>query len=379
MRVFRTHRQQHKPAVPKKLLNMNITHVNEKKQDNSWNWIKLVPHGDNTLDLCRIFSRSRYKRDFNGITKLHDQRRLNQDSSVLHHEHYKAKEINDRDRVELKIHKNMIKVKVHSAIQGIDSHRGGIRGVVSGFSRQSRKNMIELMNKQRDGIPKTFITLTYADEYLWNEDKRRIASPAQWKNDIEKLRKRIERKYPDMKGLWRLELKNRLSGENKGLIAPHFHLLLWDVLESDIETWIQSAWYEIVDTKLDKHYKHGTHTSTVKSERHAMFYVSKYIAKMEDSFLDMYQVGRRWGRFGKFDTTSSIEVNMSEREFVQFRRLLRAWLKSKGSEYAKKLCKGRLSLGFVVFGIGDTLKIDGTLLEMPLAIKMLIHGTELLE
>jgi hypothetical protein len=40
---------------------------------------------------------------------------------------------------------------------------------------------------------------------------------------------RIRRRWPKASGIWRLEFKERESGAHLGEVAPHFHLLLWEV------------------------------------------------------------------------------------------------------------------------------------------------------
>jgi hypothetical protein len=282
----------------------------------------------------------------------------------------------ERNRHCVHIHRNMMRVKVESAMQQLSD---GLtkRGDVQSFSRKSRKRMIDLMNMQKHGAPQTFVSLTYADEALFERNEhghvKRISGPADWKNDLEILRKRIEKLLPDVKAIWRIELQNRKSGNYKDYIAPHYHLLVWyvepstvvqiiekadengEIIEEKVtfSQWLSKNWYEILGTGLVKALKNGVHVSAVKSNRHAMFYVSKYVAKRDGEFAELYEVGRRWGRIGQFDTSATIIINMSEHECNQFKRLLRAYLKSVDNKYYKRIAKSRSDRGFTLYGYGD--------------------------
>lgn len=361
--------------------------------------INEVEQKSNHLDLCRIFSRtlktdSEIKTDswyqgnyYHSVDSSWIEKKWR--ASVTRIEtkqqfHKQVKKNTKRDRVHVSVHKNMIKIKVEQALQALPTI-GGLRGKIAGFSSQSRKNMIELVNKQRNGTPKLFVSLTYPDEEIWFENGRRKTTHLDWKKHLEILRKRIERAYPSMLGLWRIELKNRLSGANLGKIAPHFHLLVWNedntTKNNDnltFEQWIQKTWYEIVGSEEQKHFDNGTFVSKIKSARHALFYVSKYVAKIEDSFFDDFAIGRRWGRIGNFDTNESVEFSMSQKEYAIFRRLIRSWLKSKGIEYYKRICNQSLDFGLVVFGMSDT-GYASNWSEMPLAIRMFEHVFQQLE
>ena len=386
-----------------RICTMNITQIGENQQveqiSESENWHT----GDSPLDLYAIFSRDLRNRHEQVIAQDRDYRYLMSDANLRHvrtdriantRKHLESHNLNqkyariNRPRHELKIHRNMIKVSVHSAMQQLPSGLAK-RGNVTSFSRKSRKRMVDLMNSHKHGAPQAFVSLTYADEALFTSKGQRCTSPDDWKRHLEMLRKRIERLLPNVRAIWRIELQNRKSGDFKGWIAPHFHLLIWDVHPDDIvvpgepgnevkfSTWLQNAWYEIVGTGLDKHLKHGTHISEVKSSKHAMFYVSKYVAKEDAEYAELYEVGRRWGRIGQFDVTASIIHMMDEQTCNHFKRLLRAYLKSKNRDYHKRIAKSKSYLGFTVYGLGDEMwdlhKSD----SIPLVLKMLRHAEQL--
>lgn len=359
---------------------MTIPLSESKTQDSPHNFIRIAPDGDNPLDLCRIFSRNRYRNDFTGSIARADKRRVNMTASHIYHEAKFNERRVSRDRVRLHIHRDMIRARVEAPF--LDRNAGGgKRGKVAGFSRASRKRMIDLMCSHRHGAPSCFISLTYADEAIFGDNP---TSDRDWKNHIEILRKRIERKIKSLRAIWRIELKRRKSGKFQSMIAPHYHMLVWGLEpESEVEDgttfaeWLNQQWYEILDTGLAKHFEHGTFVSKVDSSRHAMSYVSKYVAKEEDDFEDNYEVGRRWGRFGTFDCKQSLEVVMDEETFTHFKRLLRSWLKSKGRDYAKRIARMRSDRGITIYGLGDKSLSSDSLLPDGFLKFLVLHSVEL--
>lgn len=100
---------------------------------------------------------------------------------------------------------------------------GGKRGKCGPFGPRSRNRLMETTNKIRRGTLPFFVAFTYPDQFPTN--------PEVWKEHLEALLKRLRRVHPQAAALWRLELVPRKSGENVGKIAPHFHLLIWNVPE----------------------------------------------------------------------------------------------------------------------------------------------------
>jgi hypothetical protein len=205
------------------------------------------------------------------------------------------------------------------------------RGQIHGFSRASRRRMMQFLAKVRldDGLP-LFGTTTYPDIFPEQAEK--------FKRDLETLIERLKRRFPQIGLLWRLEFKKRKSGVNQGKIAPHFHWLLWNVprrfdfkAESGkwakvsrkkdgtwIETvkfhdadkiatvvnpvsgqdrfteWLSRNWYDVAGTGDLKHYNAGTNVKVLTSVRELFCYVSKYIGKVEEEE-GFACPGRFWG------------------------------------------------------------------------------------
>jgi len=230
---------------------------------------------------------------------------------------------------------------------------GGIRGDIVGFSRAARKRMIEFMAKVRDEGDMYFVTMTY-DDMSWL-----IKSNAHH-DDFEAFRRRFERAFPNWKAIWRVEVKERKSGILTGQNVPHFHLLVFTGRHDDEQTqeahamglqaWGVSAWGQILQTENSHFQEYGFHVSPVRNRKHAYSYVSKYIGKQDN---DTIPCGRRWGRIGKFDTSHSETLTITEDEAIAFKRLVKRWLKNRNPKFAKRFAKVQSGAGFSVFGLGD--------------------------
>lgn len=270
------------------------------------------------------------------------------------------------------IYADVVEVKTS---YGRGNSKPGTRGVVRNMSRASRNRLIRLMSKVRGLENALFTTLTWPSEY--SDDWR------DWKKKYRALIRRVERLADrlgiDVSGIWRLEFQKRG--------APHFHILMLGLDDNalmekakqdktfmrylrnyeeaypehtlDLENnWIHAfraflswAWFEVVDSGDVKHLRAGVQADKVQNRRHAMHYVSKYVAKQDDQF-QTKKTGRVWGKFGDVDTSPSLEFRMPALGMIEFRRMLSKYLKSKGRrKYAKSIKRGKL--GFFVLGLGD--------------------------
>lgn len=163
------------------------------------------------------------------------------------------------------------------------------RGKVVGFSRKSRKRMIEGMLRIQNGyVRATFITLTHS----------LIVSDEQAKSNLSKFLKRLERRFKNISGVWKKEI------QKKGRI--HFHLMVFNL--PFVPQWqLQRVWerctgepMSIVDIRL------------ASGKRRVMAYISKYIAKVSEDFdltsleddpkvaaPQTIALGRYWAWFGR--------------------------------------------------------------------------------
>jgi len=194
---------------------------------------------------------------------------------------------------------------------GGPGYGGGIRGTVRGFSRQSRKRLIDLIHqvdRKRTNVP-LFCTLTYPRE--WPGDWR------EYKGHLHTWLKRLERRYPGVSCIWRLEYQQRG--------APHYHLLVFGVRYLP-QKWVSRTWFEVVGSGDDRHLAAGTEVATVRTWRGAAFYVSKYLGKVCQ--FGTVETGRMWGVRG----TLPIELEtfaLTWHQWHRARRVLRRWLKRK--------------------------------------------------
>lgn len=159
------------------------------------------------------------------------------------------------------------------------------RGEIKVFSKASRRRVLQLVGTLKRTEISIFVTTTYPDNFERN--------PKKVKKHLDNFFKRLLRKFPDAIILWRLEPKKRKSGNNIGEIAPHFHLLVWNVDYKKLREWIPQNWYEVVGSGDEKHLAAGTRVERVRSSRGVLFYTSKYICK-SDSYV-MAGWGRYWG------------------------------------------------------------------------------------
>ena len=166
------------------------------------------------------------------------------------------------------------------------------RGAIERFSKSSRRRVLRLVSSLVRSMVPVFITLTYPD--LFPEDERI------WKKHLDNFFKRLLREFPSAVVIWRMEAKERKSGENRGKLAPHFHLLAYNVPFLALLSWIPRAWFEVVKSGDPRHYNAGTRVEQVRSVRGVLYYTAKYICKAENIPLPGW--GRFWGIAGRRKT-----------------------------------------------------------------------------
>lgn len=240
------------------------------------------------------------------------------------------------------------------------------RGDIRGFSKASRKRLLDKINSVRNLDGALFMTLTYPNHFPRH--------PKVWKIHLANFRKRLERQYPDVGGIWRLELKTRKSGSNKGLVAPHFHLIVRGVKGSLARTrrWVACAWYEVVKSGDAKHAQAGTNIEACTNRNHAAWYVAKYVAKVDQELHidaqtgESLWTGRMWGSFGHLYCEEYIRGQISYSRFKFFRSVLAGWVERDGNPgYADSL-RGS-EYGFTLYGYGP----EGE--KWPQLVKLLKH------
>jgi len=163
------------------------------------------------------------------------------------------------------------------------------RGNVTELSRKARRRMLLLLNRCDYNCRVTFLTLTFHSSPTISESNRAFKA----------FVKVLKRRGENVSAIWRREFQP-LRG------AVHFHLLVFNLPfweQSELQTiWTRCTGEDrsIVDIRL------------VHSRKHALRYVSKYIAKLPEPTpltsleLSPYQaaeekpsIGRCWGYINK--------------------------------------------------------------------------------
>lgn len=170
-----------------------------------------------------------------------------------------------------------------------NSGKAGVRGEVVSFSAAARRRMMRLIASTEIDKRPIFSTLTLPDVFS--------SDMAKWKRDIDALGKRFRRKFPSGSLVWRIEFKERKSGGSVGLMAPHFHLLVWGVFLVEFRRWVAEAWYEVVGSGSRDHFMAGTSSERVRKWSGVNYYASKYVAKV-GAFPDGWR-GKSWGVIGR--------------------------------------------------------------------------------
>jgi len=158
------------------------------------------------------------------------------------------------------------------------------RGAVLAFTRQSRGRLFELLASLNQAALKQlplFLTLTYPKVFPTD----RVTT----KRHLDSWLKRLRRVYPKCAVIWKLEYQRRG--------APHFHILLFHVKWVDRRL-LSRTWYEVVNSRDERHLKAGTRIEFIRSWRGVMHYASKYVGKVV-ALPAGADPGRFWGVSGR--------------------------------------------------------------------------------
>jgi hypothetical protein len=215
----------------------------------------------------------------------------------------------------------VVKERVGVVVTG--GSQGGQRGVIQTFSKASRRRLLRLLAKTEKADRPLFVTLTYPDHFPDN--------PKEVKRHLDAFGKRFRRKFPSGAFIWKLEYIDRKSGQNVGKIAPHFHLLAWGAVYTDMLNWLSSAWAGVVKSEDVRHVKAGTKLEKLRSWRGVMAYASKYIAKVNVEELPE-GVGRFWGVVGRDNLPLSgvLVVTLTALQAIKATRLGRKYISISG-------------------------------------------------
>lgn len=173
-------------------------------------------------------------------------------------------------RFSLEAQGRLVKYRAHYQAKS-KNPGGGLRGAITEFSAQSRKRLLEKMARLQVRDVAKFITLTYGQAW---------PSAQQAKAHLRAFLERIRRRWPKASAIWRIEYQKRG--------APHFHLIVFG-----LPFWPKSEvarhWSEVIgddyldySADLDAPRAPFTRIEALAGHKHAMQYMSKYVAKVPD-------------------------------------------------------------------------------------------------
>ena len=147
------------------------------------------------------------------------------------------------------------------------------------------------------------------------------------------LRRRLQRKFGEFTGFWRMGIQKRG--------AFHFHLLLFVGSSvgsvNELRRFISSSWYEIAGKVSEGHLYAGTRVVTVRRWREVTSYVERYMAKPEE-FPDGLETGRIWGIWNKELLPVRWETaEVSLRDAFKIRRIYRKLARRKGGGSLRRI------------------------------------------
>lgn len=264
---------------------------------------------------------------------------------------------------------------------------GGKRGKVRGKSRQSRRRQMMLMAQVRPVGAVYFLTLTLSDEVLQAAGDTQtvlalLKGSSGW---LERFKKAFLERWPGGVVLWGEELEDRKSGQFRGALMPHFHMIVFNTNPASLETsdewlhesdlkksdaalrlqgWAKRTWAAIVGTGGEGHQRRGADVQDLDSRRKIFSYVTKYTGKEQTRPVcpvtgEVLDTGRMWGMWNKEAAgellCEPIEIIVSGLGLVELKRLLKRWLKARGKSgqrYGRWLVTNSTGKRFVIFGMG---------------------------
>jgi hypothetical protein len=203
--------------------------------------------------------------------------------------------------------------------------RGG-RSAIRGFSRPSQLRLRRLTAQVPRDSRALLATLTYPTWYRMDPETAK-------RHDLEKFRKRFERKFGPHAVIWRQESCG-------GIL--HFHLLLFfdgrltisRARLAEIRGWVARTWWEVCGRICREHLETGTSVERPRS----LLRVLKYISKPEPPIQRTdysddgppADAGRRWGVWRQ-ELLGIVWVKrrVSRKDAFQLRRILRRLLRLK--------------------------------------------------
>jgi hypothetical protein len=227
----------------------------------------------------------------------------------------------------------------------------GKRGIISGFSRSSRRRMFGKLSRAKwDACPAVFVTLTYHD--TWPDAEGQKQQLRAWKARL--LRSPWGRLFGG--ACWRLEWQKRG--------APHYHIVVFFTAMpslTEFRAWCSKAWNAIVAPGDLAHLRAGTNCRLARNTSGGplgklMQYLGKYLAKqgkaVDPGTGEVLATGRIWGVWGRLPGSDEwTAYTMTGRAFVELTRRIRRW--GQGAHYTGSITAQWQ--GFLILGDGRLL------------------------
>jgi|GEM_PF-2208436 len=214
---------------------------------------------------------------------------------------------------------------------------GGVRGVVTGFSASSRRQMLATLGTLDlaaiHGIP-LFVTLTYPGDWRAVCPSGRVA-----KQHLDLFRRRWSRRWGPFQGVWKMEFQPRSRRPVSQRLAPHFHLLAvvpnldlsgrdpTPVALAAIREWTSNVWWDVVGSNDPRHLRAGTQVLEAEGDSvgRIVGYFAGYTAGRPKE--DQHTAPDDWPGLGRYWGVSGIErirvdVPLCDADFFMLRRLL---------------------------------------------------------
>lgn len=274
---------------------------------------------------------------------------------------------------------------------------GSRRGSVLQFSKKSRLRLLELFNRldwDYYTSPVVFITLTYG---------QRWPKPEQAKKHLTAFLKRVRRAFPESAAVWRVEMQKRG--------APHWHLMFFNlpfiqmierpskpvkVVPEDWNTEAGMTWkrWEKVTKKLSPERQKGllfflptvwrevigenfcdsskpeirapfTQVQAIRNKTQAMFYLSKYVAKVGGDLADNTALAVGGEAASGFITVPYLTAWLIKAVLVGYLKLLSAYWGSRARAWYLNEKRLHRSLGLLNLNvIADVSTEHGTYYTM---------------
>lgn len=184
---------------------------------------------------------------------------------------------------------------------------------ITGLSKNSRLRLIKHLatlywKSYRSAV---FTTLTYHNDYPQTGKELKV--------ELDKFIKRMERSFPKLDFVWRLELQKRG--------APHFHFMYFirkedlPYDERHILEDIQEHWHSLNPCGCSDCIEHGVKSETIDNFGKCIAYISKYVAK-ETVGQEKNYTGRRWGYNRQLQFKVLEKFKISGIQFIYLKLLL---------------------------------------------------------